>query len=99
MLSCVCGRGGGAAGSGRGGVRNVLPTLGASGASVREPRITGPKSNGSARHITRGGREGGRSNRARPRYQHSEHLLGGGLPSAVRSCQAAEKGASELLRA
>lgn len=32
---------------------NVLPTLGASGASVQKPRITGPKSDSSAWHIGR----------------------------------------------
>lgn len=83
MHVCVCARVG----------ENVLPTLGASGASVREPGITGPKSDGSARHVTWGGR--GRSNPARPRYQHAGHLFGGGLPSAVRSCHSEEKGGQQ----
>lgn len=43
-----------------------------------------------ALHITQRRRE--RSNlRACPTYQRSEHLLGGGLPSAVHSCQREER--------
>lgn len=81
---------------------NVLPTLGASGALVRwwEPQDYWSKERrlGST-HYMGIEKEGGReiSNRARPRYQRSGHLFGGGLPSAVRPCQSEEKGASRLL--